>query len=905
MEKFEKLLHPKLSEVIRKKGIETFTEPQLKVIPRVMEGKNVLLLSPTGSGKTEAAIFPVFTHMLKSHYEKISAIYVTPLRALNRDMLSRLMEYGEDIGLSVQIRHSDISQSERRNMVLKPPDLLITTPESLQIMLNGSRLRKILSNARFLIIDEVHELAQNERGAQFTVALERLRELCGRLQTIGLSATVGNPEELASFICPNEEVEIVSTSLRKKIDIRPMMAEPAPEAVYNVMGSDPQYAGNIMKMWELIENHTGTIVFVNTRSSAEDIAFRLRMWKGDIPVLVHHGSLSKETRETAEVAFKRNEVKALICTSSLELGIDIGTADLVVQFNSPRQVNKMIQRIGRSGHWIEKSSQGVILCNDVIELEEALAISQMASESLAEKIPIRKLSLATVANQIMLMLSFSRRQPYSEIYGTIRKAYPFRDLTEGDFLSVIDLLSRTGKIWIDGDMIGKRAGILKYYIGNISMIPSEKTYRVIDTVNKKFIGTLDEKYVVSEIEPGSYFVMKGNTWRTTRIDEDRILVEPFSTTAITPKWTGEDIPVLPEVCMRVSANRLTGNSQGIQDAHSEQILKEWWGNPLASIDCIIIETRGGEIVIQALLGTRGNFALAQILSGILTSITGESVEMDYSPYHVNMKTARNFSPDEIFNIMKEVNTDNLNGYILGSARRSRFFNGVFLYEAKKFGIITDTSEVGRVRFEKIVDSYSDTILYKDAVRKLMDDYMDLDTLGNFLNSLKHNRIRMTGSRTISKSSAFFVQHYSETVAPIVPTKAILEAIENRLMNEKVILFCTKCHNIRTVKVKDVKQIKCPICSSYLVASFSEFDYDQLREFLKGDESMMDFGKRLVKNAHLVKERGMEAVIAMAARGIGPETAGRLLSVTYINKEDFIKAILNAEIEFAKNRRFWD
>ena len=336
MEKFEKLLHPKLSEVIRKKGIEIFTEPQLKVIPRVMEGKNVLLLSPTGSGKTEAAIFPVFTHMLKSHYEKISAIYVTPLRALNRDMLSRLMEYGEDIGLSVQIRHSDISQSERRNMVLKPPDLLITTPESLQIMLNGSRLRKILSNARFLIIDEVHELAQNERGAQFTVALERLRELCGRLQTIGLSATVGNPEELASFICPNEEVEIVSTSLRKKIDIRPMMAEPAPEAVYNVMGSDPQYAGNIMKMWELIENHTGTIVFVNTRSSAEDIAFRLRMWKGDIPVLVHHGSLSKETRETAEVAFKRNEVKALICTSSLELGIDIGTADLVVQFNSPR-----------------------------------------------------------------------------------------------------------------------------------------------------------------------------------------------------------------------------------------------------------------------------------------------------------------------------------------------------------------------------------------------------------------------------------------------------------------------------------------------------------------------------------------------------------------------------------------
>lgn len=905
MESVDELLHPRLLDVIKKKGIESFTEPQLKVIPRVIAGKNILLLSPTGSGKTEAAIFPIFTRMLMNPTPKITAVYITPLRALNRDMLARLMEYGEDLGLSVQIRHSDISQNERRNMVINPPDLLITTPESLQIMLNGSRLRTLLSNIHYMVIDEVHELAQNERGAQFTVALERLRELCGRIQTIGLSATVGNPEELARFICPEDDAEIVSTSLRKRIDIEPMMAEPASEEVSNIMGSDSQYAGNIVKMWELIGKNRGTIVFVNTRSSAEDIAFRLRLWKGDIPVLVHHGSLSKETRETAELAFKRNEVKALICTSSLELGIDIGMADLVIQFNSPRQVNKMIQRIGRSGHWIERSSQGVILCNDVIELEEAIAISQMASESRAENIPIRKLSLATVANQIMLTLHYSKRENYINIYNTIRRAYPFRDLTLDDFLSVIDLLSKTGKIWIDSDMIGKRGGVLKYYVGNISMIPSEVTYRVIDTVNRKFIGTLDERYVVSEIEPGSYFVMKGNTWRTTRIDQDKILVEPFPTTAIAPKWTGEDIPVLPEVCERVSRNRLEGNADGVNDTLSISRIREWWSNPLASTKRIIIESKGGEIIIQVLLGTKGNFALAQIMSGIFTSVTGESVEMDYSPYHVNMRVARNFSPDEISSIMMQIDVDNLHSYVTGTARRSKFFNGVFLYEAKKFGIITETSEIGRVRFEKIVDSYSETVLYRDAVRKLMEDYMDLPTLKKFLIGLRNGDIEIMKSRSISKGSSFFIQHYSEVVAPIVPTKAILEAIEKRLMNEKVILFCTRCHNIRTLRVREVKQIKCPVCSSYLVASLSEFDYDQLRQFLENVDAMKEFGRRLVKNAHLVKERGMQAVMAMAARGIGPETAGRLLSVTYISNDDFIRAILNAEIEFAKTRRYWD
>lgn len=899
------LLDPSVLKTISEKGVTTPTEPQKRVIPLVLRGSNVLLLSPTGSGKTEAAVLPIFTRILREKPEKISVLYITPLRALNRDMQARLLEYSREIGISVLIRHSDISQAERRKIVTNPPDMLITTPESLQIMLNGSRLRERISHIKYVIVDEVHELAQNERGTQFSVALERLKDITGPVQIIGLSATVGNPEELGKFISPEKTIEIVKTALKKRLRIEPVIAEKADDQITEKMGCDSQYAGTIKKMWELISSHNGTLIFVNTRSSAEDLAFRLRLWLGDIPVLVHHGSLSKETRENAERAFKSGEVKALICTSSLELGIDIGSADLVIQLNSPRQVNKMIQRVGRSGHWIEKVSHGQIICNDVIELEEALAISQLAFRSEAEKIVIKKGSLATAANQIMLMLIFLRRESGDKMFSLIKKAYPFRDMTREDFDELVKFLVDTRKLWTEEEEIGKKGGVLRYYIENISMIPSEKTYRVIDIVNKKFIGTLDERYVLSELEPGSYFVMKGSTWRTTRIEEEKILAEPFSTTAIAPKWTGEDIPVLQEVVQQVSSNRSTLDLSNLEDENSIAILSDWWDNELGLSDRISIESRSGEIIIQSLLGTRGNFAFAEILSSMISSVTGESVEMDYSPYHVYMRTSRNFSPDDIYKIILEMDPEKLRDYVMGSARRSRFFNGVFLYEARKFGVISTDSDIGRIRFEKIVDAYRDTILYRDSIRKLISDYMDLESVVSLLKGLKAGTIKYTGSREISNASNIFVQHYSERVSPLTPTKAILDAIKSRLLNERTILYCTICGNVRTMRVKEVKNIKCPRCSSYLVASLSEFDNDRLREYLREPEKHKDFGRRLKKNAHVVKERGMEALMALSARGIGSETASRILRVSYFNEEDFIRAILNAEIDFAKSRRFWD
>ncbi|MCL4340852.1 MAG: DEAD/DEAH box helicase [Candidatus Thermoplasmatota archaeon] len=897
------LLHPDVRNMLQKLGLNKLTEAQEKMIPQVIHGENVLLLSPTGTGKTEAAMLPIFSKILWEKPRQISTLFVTPLRSLNRDMVSRLVKYGDMLGLRVQVRHSDISQAERRKIVVEPADILVTTPESLQILMNGKRLREVISSIKYVIVDELHETAQNERGSQFAIGLSRLRNICGDFQIIGLSATVGNPEDLSQYLSPVKKAVIVSATPRKIMDITVLIPDKAPPEVSEKMGCEDDYAGAILHIWNLINSHRGTLVFVNTRSVAEDIAFRLKMYFGEIPVHVHHGSLSRDARETAETGFKKGDIKALICTSSLELGIDIGSADLVIQFNSPRQINKLIQRVGRSGHWIERTSMGEVVCSDIIELEEASAIISYVLEGHLENIAIRKNSLATVVNQIISEINIKGKIDADNFYNTVKEAYPFRNLEKDDFIQTVQFLASTGKIWFENNEIRRRRGILNYYLENISMIPSEKNYKVIDIINKKFIGTLDERYVIDEIEPGSYFVIKGSTWRTIRLDSEKIFVEPFATAAIAPKWSGEDIPVLMDVTTKVSDNRKTSIIPEFVSSGSRDRLREWYGSNNATMDRVVIETRGGENIIQILLGTKGNFALAEILSMIVTSITGESVEMDYSPYHIYIRSARKILPNEMERLIRGIDPEKVEEYVKSSARRSRFFSGVFLYEAKKFGVISNDADLNRIRFEKIVDAYRESPLFTDSIRKLMFDYMDLDTLKDYLLKINRNEVQFDGRNSISAGSEVFLRHYSERVAPLKPTKTILDTVKKRLMNEEVTLYCTSCGNVRTQKIRDISRIKCPECGSSLVASLSPFEREMLYDQKNYDSARTR--KRISKNAHLIRERGMQAVIVLAARGIGPETASRLLEVSYSNEDDMIRSILTAEIEFAKNKRFWD
>jgi ATP-dependent Lhr-like helicase len=509
-----------LSEPIRKamekKGFFEPTEPQKEAIPVVLEGKNLLLIAPTGMGKTEAVTLPLLEKILSEKPERISLLYITPLRALNRDMLSRLLWFGKELEIEVAVRHGDTPQKERVALSKSPPDILITTPETFQIMFTGKHLRRHLSNVKWVVIDEVHELAQDERGAQLSVGLERLCELTGReVQRIGLSATVGSPEEIARFLGGVErKVDIIRTSLPKdiKINVESAIPQSEDEKLAEMLGLDEKQTADLIKGRKIVEQHRSTLFFVNTRDTAEILATRYHLWDDAFPIGVHHGSLSRIVRVQMEDDFKSEQLKALICTSSLELGIDVGSADFTIQYNSPRQVTRLIQRVGRAGHRIGEVSEGTIIASSPDDIAESIAITRRALKEEIEGANIRENPLSVLANQILAIAVSSKGNSLKSCYTLIKRSFPFRNLEWQTFLSVVQQLREERVLWVDGQDFGRKRPSFSYFYDNLSMIPDERTYKVVDITTRNVIGTLDEGFVASYVQPHARLIIRGRPW---------------------------------------------------------------------------------------------------------------------------------------------------------------------------------------------------------------------------------------------------------------------------------------------------------------------------------------------------------------------------------------------------------
>lgn len=908
-------LCPDIIRVLAEKGIKEPTPPQADSIPRIIKGENLLLVAPTGIGKTEAAILPILELIMRSKGKPgIRCIYITPLRALNRDMLKRMEDYGRALDIKVGVRHGDTTQAERNYQSQHPPDILITTPETLQVMFTGKRLVQHMKHVEWVIVDEIHELSNTERGAQMSVALERLVLLAGNYQRIGLSATVGNIDHVARFLAGNNrEVVVRKHDTHRDFDIK--VESPPPEndpTLLDRLQSDPDILGVMKRARQIVEDGKSTLFFVNTRETAEWLAARYHLWDKDISIEVHHGSLSKENRMEMEDRFKRGEVKCLICTSSLELGIDVGTTEMVIQYNSPRQVSRMIQRAGRAGHRIGETIRAKIIATAPDEVAEAMVVARRSDSKELEYFEGRESPLSVVANQLIAM-TMTGPMDKELAYKVMHNAYPFRNLTYGQMLDVLEQLKGI-KLVFDDDTTFKRSKKgMSYFYDNISMIPDERSYLVRDIGTRAIIGTLDESFVASFAEEFAMFIAKGRTWRIVEMREDEILVEESKEVGAVPNWVGSDIPVPFEIAMEVGRmRRLRNFSEYPGDEGCARVLKEYFDaqdekSRMPTDKLVTVEIADRMAIVNCCFGSKVNETLGKIYSALLTARLGESIGVTTDPYRIILELPRHVDRETMMNTIRSVKPGTIEALSRMTILNSSFLRWRFVFVAKKFGIIEKEADHRFMNFTRLFDLHKDTPAYKEAINKVLWEDLDIPNTEKVVSMIANGEIELTTDR-ISKIGLEGITRSKELMQPVRADHSILMALKKRLEDEILFASCMHCGSQSRFRVGDTpKRFKCPQCGGVMIAVLKNYERDTvklLKEPALSKQEKQDLQK-MGKNANLVYEQGQRAVMVLAGRGIGPDTAARILRTLHSDEDEFLRDIMNAEILFAKNKRFWD
>src|SRR5512137_2623144 len=546
------------------------TEPQAAGWPEIQAGRDVLVSAPTGSGKTFAAFLSGIDSLFREGLhgdlpDETRILYVSPLKALSNDIeknlrepIAALREAAAAAGMrppSIRagVRTGDTPSSRRQAMMKRPPHVLVTTPESLYLLLTSEKGRRSLATVRKVIVDEIHAVARDKRGSHLALSLERLEALCERRpQRIGLSATVSPVEEMARFLVGTGRVRrgaadcaVVEVGRGRLLDL----GVEIPKDELSSVASKEQWAETYDRLAELARENRTTLVFVNTRKLAERAAHALSERLGPGLVAAHHGSLSRARRLDAEDRLKAGSLKAIVATASLELGIDIGTVDLVAQLGSPGALHVALQRAGRSGHWRGATPRARLFPMSRDELVECAALVRGLRAGRLEEVVPRAWPRDVLAQQVVAEAA-ARPLGEEELLALVRRAWPYRDLPRAEFDALVTMLSegiatrrgRSGAMLhrdaVNHVVRGRRGARIAALTGG-GAIPDSAQYQVVAEPEGAVVGQLDEDYAIESMA-GDVFLLGNTAWRIRRIEAGVVRVEDAGGAAPgIPFWNGE------------------------------------------------------------------------------------------------------------------------------------------------------------------------------------------------------------------------------------------------------------------------------------------------------------------------------------------------------------------------------
>ncbi|MBI2664105.1 ATP-dependent helicase [Candidatus Woesearchaeota archaeon] len=843
-----------LNPVVKKWFFSRFKEfslPQLLGVMEIHSRNNVLVSAPTGATKTLTGFLSILNELVNSSgsgslEDKVYAVYISPLKALNEDIRVNLVEPLKEmekisekkLGIRVAVRTGDTSAAEKAKMLKKPPHILITTPESLGIVLSSYRFVELLKAVEWCIVDEVHALAENKRGVHLSISLERLQSLSPQMARVGLSATIAPLDKVAHFLAGNENgsprsCKICDAQFLKKMDLK--VLSPVPDLIDVEHGKMHDALYTLID--ELIQAHRTTLIFTNTRSATERVIHHLKekfpkRYAAEDPTIgAHHGSLSKTHRHSIEQRLREGKLKVVVSSTSLELGIDIGYIDLVILLGSPKSVARALQRIGRSGHKLHAASKGRIIVLDRDDMVECSVLLKSAVEKKIDRIHIPTNALDVLAQQIF-GIAIASKIHKNDLYSLLKRSYCYAGLSLKDYNEVLDYLSGKhisledrhiyAKIWVDEEtgMIGRRGRMSRViYMTNIGTIPDETFVTVKIAGSDHAVGKIDEAFL-ERLKRNDVFMLGGDKYEFLYA---KGMVAYVNATVYRPptipSWFSEMLPLSFDLALEIGKFRRLMEEKFNRNRSKAEILdfideylyvdkntansiynymrQQYLFAEIPADNKIVVESYSDAgrkyVVVHSLYGRRVNDALSRAVAFAIARSQHRDVEIGITDNGFYIAYEKNVNVPAALKLLK---SDKLEIVLSNAIDKSEILKRRFRHCAARSLMILRNylgrqKRVGRQQVSSMILINAvrrispDFCILKEARREVLEDLMDMPTTKNLLKAIEEKKIKIKSIRTDMPSPfAFKIVLESHTDVLKIEDKAeFLKRMHSRIMEK--------------------------------------------------------------------------------------------------------------------------